>query len=80
LEDAKKQHEDPNLKNYNQIKLALYFGTQESVYVISKQMGFPHQEFPEFASKLMIELTRDAEKGYMVTPTFNKQNFPIGGD
>lgn len=80
MEDAKKQYDDSNIDNYNKMKLGLYFGTVETTYVISKHLGFNHQQLPQFASQLLVHLNKDSEKGYLVSIEYNKELLKLGGE
>ena len=80
MDDAKEQYTKPEVKKYNQMMMSLYFGTLESVYVISRQMGYVHTELPDFASQLLIHVTKDNEKGFLVSVTYNKNPIKLGGD
>lgn len=80
MEDAITQYENKEIDDYNRIKLALYFGTTEISYVVSRQLGYNHTEFPEFASQTLFELNRDAESGYTVSVKYNKFPLVLGGE
>lgn len=80
MKDAIKQFEDEKIETYNEMKLAMYFGTLESVYVISRNFGFNHTRYPQFASQFLFELTHDAELGYRVTALYNKDQIALGGE
>jgi hypothetical protein len=78
--DAVSQFENTDVEKYNQMMLSMYFGTLESVYVISRQLGYNHTHLPSFASSLMFEVAKDSENGVLVTASYNKVNIPFGGD
>lgn len=80
MKDAIKQFEDEKVENYNEMKLAMYFGTLESVYVISRNFGFNHTQYPQFASQFLFELTHEEQSGYMVKALYNKIPVALGGD
>ena len=59
--------------------LSLYFGTLETIYVISRQLGYEHKHSPSFSSQLLFEVTKDSEKGFMVSATYNKREIAFKG-
>ena len=62
------------------MKLALYFGTQESVYVISKHFGVNHTDYTPFSSQFLIKLAREGESSFVVSVQYNKVDIELGGD
>lgn len=62
------------------MKLALYYGTLETSYVISRQLGYEHTELPQFSSQLLFHLTKDSEKGFLVSAEYNKHQIELGGE
>lgn len=79
MNDAIKQYEDKGTDSSNEMKLSLYFGTWEIAYVVSRQLGYNHTEFPQFASQLLFQLDRQDENGYFVSVQYNKQSLILGG-
>lgn len=80
MKDAISQFENPDVTKYNQMMLSMYFGTLESIYVISRQLGYTHTHLPSFSSQLLVEVTKDAVNGVMVGVSYNKQAIKLGGD
>ncbi|CAI2368556.1 unnamed protein product [Moneuplotes crassus] len=80
FQDGRKQFEDTSIDLFEQIKLALYFGTVETTYVISRHLGFQHTQLPQFASQLLIHLAKDTERGYVVSVEYNKNLLKLRGE
>ena len=60
--------------------LSMYFAPLETVYVITRQLGYTHTALPQFASQLLFEVTTDAEGAEQVTVNYNKNPVKLGGD
>ena len=80
LNDSINQYENVKLSDYFRFKMNLYFGTSESIYVISKHLGRPHDKYPDFSNQMLVQLEQDEDKKYWVTIFYNKYPFGIGGE
>ena len=80
MSDAKTQFENTQLADYNRFKLSMYFGTTESIYAISKYLGYVHTKYPDFASQFLIKLEQNPDRKYNVTMYYNKNIVKIGGE